>query len=166
MRRTGGDTALVEELLHTTWIGVWDAFRQRRYDRRKAAASTFIYAVAHKLWLQHLRRIGQAPKTGGDLDFSFLLDPDGVRSPEPAHEMQTLETLDALRDCLRAENRRNSLTPEERHILLGLVGEKTERILAEELGLAPSTIHARKLLAYNKLRNCMAAKGFAVDASD
>jgi RNA polymerase sigma factor (sigma-70 family) len=166
LRRTGGNSHLAEELIHQAWIGVWDALRNRRYDPSKSAVSTFVYAVAHKLWLQHLRRAGQAPLSGGDLDLSLLMDPGGELSPEPAHELHTLEMLEALRDCLRVPDRPNSLTPEERHIVFGLANEKTERILADELDLAPSTIHARKQLAYMKLRKCMAAKGFHAETSD
>ena len=37
---------------------------------------------------------------------------------------------------------------------------RPERTLASDFGVAASTINARKKLAYNKLRKCLAAKGF------
>lgn len=164
LRRTNGNLPLAEELIQQTWIGVWEAFQAGRYDSAKAAISTFIYAVAHKLWLQHLRRSGRAPLLGGDIDYSTLMDSKGDLTPEPADEMHGAEMLEALRDCLHASGRSNSLTPEERRIVSGLAGGETERILANKLDLAPSTIHARKLSAYKKLRDCMSGKGYRLDS--
>lgn len=160
LRRAGGDGVLVDELLHQTWIGLWQAFCERRYDPRRAAISTFIYAIAHKRWLQHLRRTGNQPLSGADIDFTLLADSSDESETDPARALHSAEMLAAFRDCLHAPNRSNSLSPEERQIVVELARGQTERSLAAVLGLAPSTIHMRKQLAYKKLRDCMTAKGY------
>jgi len=159
LRRSGGRVETAEELVHQTWIVVWQSLSEGRYDPRKAAVSTFIYAVANKLWLQHLRKLGRAPTTAGDIDFSVFAEPPEQAS-NPATMLQAGETLEAMRGCLHVRGRPFSLTSVERQVVIGLASGKTERELAEELGLAPSTVHARKHLAYKKIRRCMAAKGY------
>jgi RNA polymerase sigma-70 factor (ECF subfamily) len=164
LRRSGGRVELADELAQRTWIAVWEALRKGRYDPRKSAISTFIYAVAHKLWLQHLRRASTAPLSGGVLGES-LLDASGA-TENPVAELQAAEMLEAMRACLRTAGTPFSLTDEERRIVLELNGGKSERDLAGELGVAASTIHARKQLAYGKLRRCLAAKGFSEETAE
>lgn len=164
LRRGSGQAELADELAQRTWIAVWEAFCKRRYDARKSAISTFIYAVAYKLWLQHLRRAGAAPLSGGVLGES-LLGASGT-TENPADEAQAAELLEAMRACLHATGTPLSLTDEQRHVVLALSSGKSERDLAGELGVAASTIHARKQLAYGKLRRCLAARGFSPEAAE
>jgi RNA polymerase sigma-70 factor (ECF subfamily) len=161
LRRGGGDATLADELAQETWVAVWTALSKQRYDPRKAAISTFIYAVAHKRWVQHLRRRGSRPVLGG-LDAALFDVPDDTENP--ASLLHAAEKLDALRDCLHESDRALSLGQEERRVVIGLSSGETERSLSAEMGLAASTIHARKLSAYKKLRLCLAAKGFALGA--
>lgn len=163
LRRTGGDVQRADELLHDTWVAVWEALQRGRYDPTRAAISTFIYAVAHKRWLQHLRSVGQTPRSA---EATGLLAGLADRSENPDAVLQAGELLDALRACLHATDTPFSLTSEEREIVSGLADEDSERSLAKRLGLAASTIHARKLQAYRKLRQCLAAKGFPGDARE
>jgi RNA polymerase sigma factor (sigma-70 family) len=159
LRRTGGDASLAEELAHETWIGVWQALAAGRYDPAKASISTFIYAVARKRWLQHLRRAGAAASTTNALDDLLAADADAA---DPAVLLQAAELIEAMRACLHAAGTSNSLSEDERRVIIGLVTGETERSLAAELGVAASTVHARKQLAFNKLQRCMAARGFAL----
>ncbi len=158
LRRTGGNVTLAEELAHDTWIAVWEAFRAGRYDARKAAISTFVYAVAYKRWLQHLRRAGRAPAA---YDLLGLMGDESGASGNPASLLEAGEMLDAMRACLHTQGTPLSLTDEERHVVVGLSRGETERTLAAQLGLAASTVHTRKQLAYKKLRGCMTAKGYS-----
>jgi RNA polymerase sigma factor (sigma-70 family) len=164
LRRTRGQAELVDELLQNTWVAVWHALREGRYDPKKAAISTFVYAVAHKLWLQHLRRARQAPVSYGELDAFLAAATEGPDNP--AATLQAAELLDAVRTCLHAEGTPFSLTEEERRIVVGLARDQSERTLAEQLGVAASTIHARKQLAYRKLRRCLHAKGFSSEGAE
>ncbi len=163
LRRAGGRSELVEEIIHETWIAVWEALVGGRYDPTRAAISTFIYAIAHKRWLQHLRRSAYRPTPVGDIE-ALLGESDGTDNP--AHLLQAGELLEAMRGCLHASTTPHSLTAEERQVVIGLSGEESERSLAGLLELAPSTIHARKLSAHNKLRRCLAAKGFSAESHE
>src|SRR5690606_14994005 len=62
LERTGGRADVAEELAQRTWVGVWQSINAGKYDPARAAISTFVYAVASKVWLQHLR--GSARATG------------------------------------------------------------------------------------------------------
>ena len=163
-RRTGSQPELIEELVHKTWIGVWEALRDGRYDPEKAAISTFVYAVAHKLWLQHLRGQGAAAPVRYDLD--ALSSEMFKGADEVSAALHASELLDAMRDCLHATDSPFALTPVESHVVVGLAGGETERSLASTLGVVASTVHAHKLNAYKKLRRCLAAKGFAPEAAE
>ena len=158
LRWTGGHIELSEELAHDAWVAVWDVLRDGRYDAKKAAISTFVYAVAHKLWLRHLRRTQRAPLSYGVLD-EMLAASEGTDNP--ATTLQVAELLDAVRACLHADGTPFSLSAGERRIAIGLATGESERSLADQLGVAPSTVHARKILAYKKLRRCLTAKGFS-----
>lgn len=163
LRRTGGDASLAEELAHETWIGVWQALATGRYDPAKASISTFIYAVARKRWLQHLRRAGRAASPTDTLDDLLATEAD---SDDPAALLQAAELIEAMRTCLHTVGTPNSLSEDERRVLIGLVTGQTERSLAAALGVAASTVHARKQLAFKKLQRCMAAKGFPPDDAE
>ena len=161
LRRAGGRTEVAEEIAQRTWTAAWEALVRRRYDPRKAAISTFVYAVAHKLWLQHVRRAGNEPTQPA----AALLSLPGP-TDDPEAVMLNAEIVDALRACLHAEDAFYGLTPEERQVVTGLASGQTERALAEQLGMAASTIHARKQSGYRKLRRCMAAKGFSAEVAE
>ena len=53
--RTSGRADLAEELGQRTWVGVWQSISSGKYDPTRSAISTFVYAVASKVWLQYLR---------------------------------------------------------------------------------------------------------------
>jgi len=164
LRRTGGLGELADELAQRTWIAVWQALRDGRYDAERAAISTFVYAVAHKIWLQHLRRAGDAPPPQGGFDALLAAAPAGPDNPLAA--LQASELLDAVRACLHAAGTPFSLTADEHRIVFGLALGESERLLAQQLGVAASTIHARKQMAYAKLRRCLAAKGFSPEPTE
>jgi RNA polymerase sigma factor (sigma-70 family) len=163
-RRTGSRPELIEELVHRTWIGVWQALRDGRYDPEKAAISTFVYAVAHKLWLQHLRSQGAAAPVRYDLD---ALSAEVFKGADDVWAaLHASELLDAMRDCLHTTDSPFALTPVELQVVVGLASGETERSLASTLGVVASTVHAHKLGAYKKLRRCLTAKGFAAEAAE
>jgi RNA polymerase sigma factor (sigma-70 family) len=164
LRRTGGQRELAEDLTQRTRIALWQALSARRYDPAKAAVSTFAYAIAYKLWLQHLRRRG-TPAEQMSSAAPSVLESD-ANADELSAALHASELLDALRVCLRATGTRYQLTDEERLIVIGLATGESERSLAARLGIVASTVHSRKLLAYEKLRRCLDAKGFSADESE
>ena len=159
-KRTGANRDRTEELAQQTWAEVWRAMRACRYDPERGAVSTFIYAVAYKRLLQDRRESATRPGVTTDTDefFKTLIDHTHVEG-----EAYAAELLDAFRGCLANRQPPNNLAEDERRLLLALAEGRTERDLARDLGIAPSTVHAWKHNAYDKLRRCLKAKGFSAD---
>lgn len=157
-KRLRGDAEVTEELAQRAWAQVWQALRRGVYDPQRAAVSTFVYSVAYHVWLQHCRDSGRLDRTAGDADALLRSIEGGDAGPEGQAHMA--ELLDALRACMQAAEGPNALTDEERLVAARLAAGERERGLAEELGIAASTVHARKSSAFEKLRRCLRAKGF------
>lgn len=158
-RRAVAQPEQVEELLQQTWVEVWRSLEQGRYLPEKAALSTFVYAVANKHWLRVRRELGSRRRAVGDVE-SWLADwIDPGSGPEDVAAVT--ELLSALRACIRDSEAAFALTPEELAIVQGVMHGVTERQLAEQLQVAPSTAHGWKRSALMKLRRCLGEKGFA-----
>lgn len=141
-KRTNDDANLTQELCQQAWAEIWAAIVQRRYDPAKAALSTFAYAVAHKVWLRHLRHAGRAVPP----EWAALDDADG-----PAVEaLDQASQIDRVRAFL--SGRAGDLTDDERWILRSAAAGVSDRELASRLGIAPSSANARKQAALAKLR--------------
>lgn len=149
-RRCAGRNDVVEELAQQTWTQVWGAISRGRYDPSKSAVSTFVFAVLNHVWLQHCRDAGRTFAKGVETVAAATLD----------QTLQHAELLEALRECLRDAD---VLTPDDRDLVSRISQGATERDIAGELGVAPSTLHARKDAAYAKIRRCLALKGFSKD---
>lgn len=156
-RRLRGTTDLIEDLCQATWVEVWRALIEHRYDPDRARITTFVYAVGYKVLLRHIRnerRRGANPISDEDLPEPQANDP-----PAPT-ALHVAELLEALRQCLQSNARETSLSDEERAVVLGLTLGDSERTLASQLKLAASTIHSRKQNALRKLQKCLHQKGF------
>jgi RNA polymerase sigma-70 factor (ECF subfamily) len=164
LRRTAGQADLAEELAQQAWTEVWRALQNGHYDDSKAAISTFVYAVANKMWLRRLRGLRNRPISESDFDLFAFIASD--KTENPAALLQASELIDALRACLRATDTPFALTDDERQVITGLATGDSERSLGVALGVAASTIHGRKHAAYAKLRQCLRAKGFSLDSSE
>ena len=163
LTRNGGRADLAEELAQKTWVEVWRAIRRQRYDPQRGAVSTFIYAVAYKLWLQHCRTSRTGLQAQGVRDYLTSLIEDSAR---PDDVLFAADLLDALRACLSGREPPHGLSEDERLLVFRSAAGSSERTLASEFGVAASTINGRKRLIYNKLRKCLAAKGFRADHAE
>lgn len=163
-RRSGSDDVVVEELVHTTWVEVWRALRTGAFDPSRARISTFVYAVGHKMVLRHLRTAKRdgAREAGSD-EVALGAPADAIDQDDLLH---TTEALDALRACVATEHGPFALTAEEREIVTRLALGGSERGLAVELGIAASTVNARKKTAYRKLQSCLRRKGFGGESAE
>lgn len=151
--RRGANADAAAELAQRTWTVLWESLRNGGYDPARAAPSTFVYAIANHVWLWHLRERPRVPQ--GD-------PPDQPAHAPPAAEfLAHCELLDALRDCIGREPNTGALDDTERALVLALGGGASEREVAVQLGLAASTVNARKQAAYVKLRKCLGRKGFS-----
>ncbi|MDX2131769.1 MAG: sigma-70 family RNA polymerase sigma factor [Planctomycetota bacterium] len=150
------DRALVEDLCQRTWSAAWEACTQGRYDPDRAALSTFVYAIAHHMWLRHLRG---ASRPGG-APLPDLPGDDAGSSTDAAH-------LSGALQCVREamDGRAGDLSEQERWVLR-LAGEgATDRTIAERLRISPSTAHQARKSAVAKLRRLLARRGYR-DESD
>lgn len=160
-RRVGLARHAQDELSQRTWVAFWDSLRQARYDATRSSVTTYIYAVAYKVWLQTFRRQPSRVAEAGCLDdfAASLFDPTGA----PSDVLHAAEMIDAVRDCL---NGSAGLTPQEGAVIHAVARGASERDIAAELRIAPSTVNARKRSALDKLRQCLAAKGFHHDTGE
>lgn len=157
VKRTGRRGDVAEELAQRAWVEMWRALREGRYDPQRGAFSTFLYAIGYKLWMQHCR--AERGSAGADLSedvLSELLQ----HTEDRLDELHVVDLLEALRGCLEQADGPNRLLAEERELLALLAQGASERQAAERLGLAASTVNARKRAAYAKVRACLEAKGF------
>lgn len=158
--RAGNKPEVADDLLQRTWVGVWQSLSRGRYDPGKSAISTFVYAVAHKMWLQHLRSAGGSARALGGDDLSL----ESVEAVSSQGESDLAEALDAIRACLRGQG--GDLTTDEREILRLSGSGASDRDLAAKLGVSPSTANARKRSAFEKLRRHLAAGGHRWEAPE
>lgn len=163
MKRTRDDAELAEELAQRSWVALWEALRDGRYDPERSALTTFLYGVGYKQYLQHLRRTRGALRLVNDLDAQA--EELFAQSDDPAEFVRACELLDAVRDCLREGGGAADLSPDERQILAAVAAGQSERQLAAKLGVAPSTINSRKQLAFQKLHVFLQRLGHAPDSS-
>ena len=92
--RATGDDGVVEDLAQETFLRV---FRGLPYFDGRAKVSTSIYTIAHRVAIDHLRKLGRAHEEPD----GPLLDPlpaSGVIDPEAAASQEEIDRL--VRDCL------------------------------------------------------------------
>ncbi|MEE8170542.1 MAG: sigma-70 family RNA polymerase sigma factor [Phycisphaerae bacterium] len=162
LRRAARAEDAADELLQRTWIAVWRALRDGRYDPGRAAISTFIYAVAHRTWLHYRRQMRRETPEPLRSNVAESLTADSAA--HPADALPLADLIQAMRACLQGHGSENQLTDEERWVVTQAAGGASERAMARQLGVVASTIHERKRQAYTKLRRCLEAKGFGGDA--
>ncbi len=183
-RKLGDRADAADELTQQTWIAFWQALTRGKYDPAKGRPSTFLYAVSANIWLRHLRAVGRARpeqrlddrfqgatgRSGGSGVGSSnaassggagqgLVGVDAV--DDPAGLSIEAAAIDLVRRVLRAEEPGTGLSEEERTILRAISQGRTDRELAAELNVAPSTAHARKRIATEKLRVFLRSRGHA-----
>ena len=152
--RTTGRADVAEELCQRTWVGVWQSLSTGKYDPGRAAISTFVYAVASKIWLQHLRTTRQPGIPGDAIDAAFGAGDD------PAEAIHAADLIQAVRDCMSAPAEEGGLSPEERALAQAAAAGASDRDLARRFSISPSTANARKRAVLDKLRRFLAQRGF------
>lgn len=155
--RTGTRGAsAVDELAQEAWVVAWRALRDRRYDPRRAAFTTFLYAIAHRVFLRYVREIRRDPTA-----IAAVTGPTSESDPrveDPAESLDHSERLDALAAWLDRARRRGELSADELALIDGISAGEPERTMAQRLGVSPSTVHERKKQLMNKLRRGLAAE--------
>jgi RNA polymerase sigma factor (sigma-70 family) len=170
--RNGRGRDVVDDLCQRVWLGLFEAFAQGRYDPARSSIATFVYAIAAKTWLRYLRQAGRAEQgagMSGRADNRVAIEDDVEVLPagdEPDAEVGAAELLEAIRRCLRERGTPGALTDEEQAIIVAAASGASDRTLAERLGLAASTVNAKKQAGWEKLRRYLARLGHRTDSGE
>jgi RNA polymerase sigma factor (sigma-70 family) len=156
----GAQPALAEDLSQRAALGLWQALTKGRYDPARAAITTFAFAVAIKVWLQHLRANGRLDAAMDRYTKLVARGRTGADQPNDGEHAALLQTVrEALLDGSDA-GMRAGLTSDERWLLRSWAGGQSDRDLAKALGIAPSNVNVRKQRAYAKLRQFLITLGW------
>lgn len=154
-RRFGTARHAADELAQRTWVAFWESLRRGSYDATRSSVTTYVYAVAYKVWLQSCRR--PAARRIEPHDLAELSGVPFDSGGQPFDVMHAAELVEAMQDCL---TRSAGLSGEEAAVIEASSRGMSEREIALSQGVAPSTVNARKRTALAKLRHCMESKGF------
>lgn len=141
LQKRGACEQFSEELAQEALLTVWRKAGQ--FDPERATASAWIFAIAHNLWIDGVRRerlMANAPPE------------------EPGDECPTpLEILQAREDGRRLRAAIETLPPERHTILkMAFFDELSHTEIAETLGVPVGTVKSRIRLATVQLRRVLA----------
>lgn len=159
LKRTGGREEIAEDLCQRTWTACWRALALGKYEPARAAFSTYLYAIGSRVWLEHLRRAGRAEPMSELTAYEADLAGD-----DPAAHARLAEVIHLVRECLAGRD--GDLAEEDRWILREVGAGATDRELAKRMGVAPSTVNARKRQALERLRRLLASRGVRGDSTE
>jgi RNA polymerase sigma-70 factor (ECF subfamily) len=142
MRRLGADDVQAEEVAQEAMVSVWR--KAHLYDPGKAAAGTWIFAVARNLRIDLIRR-EKRPELDPD---DPALVPD--ETPRADDSVSVRQQQDLVREAIR------TLPPEQAEVIrLSFYEEKPHSEIAEELNLPLGTVKSRLRLAFRKVRSAL-----------
>lgn len=147
-----------EDLAQQTWAAVWKTLNKGVYDPNRASISTFIFAIAHKIWLQQWRGARSENTSAGEA-LDLVAQQGAVASDDV---LAQAELVEAVRRAMGAAG----LGEDERAILIEAAKGASDRELAARFSLAPSTVNARKQAGWGKVRRYLARMGFRVDSAE
>jgi len=165
LKRTRGREDLSDDLAQRAWTLVWESIQRGRYDPDRATMSTFVYAVANNVWLQHLRKAGRS------IELNVVPEEGPDFSSPHEEDAGNAELLQALRDAVggllvagsgsdvSGKATGAGLSDEERTIVRMTAAGLSDRGVAAQLGLAPSTVNVKKRGAFEKIKRFLAARG-------
>lgn len=150
--RAGLPEATAEELAQETLVQLWR--KAALFDRRKAAASTWVFTIARNLRIDHQRRGAlrpEAPAAAFDDEGRHDAADDAVDVADTARPPD--EALDAARRAGQLRAALERLPEEQREILRrSFYEEQPHAAIAEALALPLGTVKSRIRLAVGHLR--------------
>jgi RNA polymerase sigma factor (sigma-70 family) len=134
----GATDAAAEEIVQNTFVTIWE--KAARYDRAKAAASTWIFTVARNKRIDALRR-----EKFIDVDSDNAALANASYSPEDTYvDAATVEKLTAAI---------HELPPEQADLLqMAYFEDKSHQAIADETRIPLGTVKSRLRLGLEKLR--------------
>lgn len=148
LMRQARQRELAQDLFQEAWSRLIDA--RERYEVR-ARFQTFLYTIAHRVFIDHCRRSAVRPTTSATLADGSQLDCEGAAVDDPAKAAEREELQRRLRDALDA------LPLEQRDaFLLHEEGGLSLEQIAGITGVGRETVKSRLRYAVAKLRATLA----------
>ncbi len=159
LKGTGCPAHVADELAHQTLSEALQRLAGGAYEPDRASFLTFVYGVSRYIRLRYLRR-----SNGQQLArISELTDEEERQVSAQFNRVETnfplWDEIEAMRACLRADGCPNSLTPEERFVIVGRADRKTFAVIAKQLRCSLDTVFRRQARALQKMRRCMKSRG-------
>jgi RNA polymerase sigma-70 factor (ECF subfamily) len=157
--RATGDDGVVEDLAQETFLGV---FRGLPHFDARAKLSTWIYTIAHRVVIDHLRKLGRPPEEPDRL-LRDSLPASGVIDPEAAATREEIDRL--VRDGL-------ARVPEKYRLPLvyaaidGLDYETIGTMLGVPPGTVKTLVFRGKRLLKDRIVSMLAARTAGNEVSD
>ena len=147
--RGGGDAGRVDDVLQETFAAVWR--KAGLYDRRRATAAAWIFAIARNRRIDAYRRTRRPEFDPRDP----ALQPDPL--PDGEQSLTAGQRAEAVRTALR------SLSIEQREVLrLSFYEGETYAAISVRLGVPLGTVKSRARLAFGHLRAALEAQRAAL----
>lgn len=143
--RGGGDAGQVDDVVQDTFAAVWR--KAGHYDRRRATAAAWIFAIARNRRIDVYRRERRPEFDPRDPAFQPDPLPDGERALTAGQRAEAVRTaLDAL-------------SGEQRDVLrLAFYEGETYAAIAVRLGIPLGTVKSRARLAFGHMRAALEAQ--------
>lgn len=140
--RSGTSATDADEIAQDVMVAIWR--RAGTFDPARAAASTWIFAIARNRRIDMIRRVRRPTPDPNDPLFQPDPEPDGLERVTAAErEAQVRESLDTL-------------APEQRQVLVAAFYEGLSHAeIAERLELPLGTVKSRIRLAFRHLRGTL-----------
>jgi RNA polymerase sigma-70 factor (ECF subfamily) len=133
-----------DDVTQDVMLNIWQ--KAHSYDRRKAAASTWIFTIARNKRIDVLRKAARPEPDPNDP----LMTPSGFQGDKPEQALAVHQNIEKLMDAI-------DTLPEEQAGLLrtSFFEDKTHIQIAEDTGIPLGTVKSRIRLAIEKLRHMM-----------
>ena len=148
---------LAEELAQRTWIEFWKALESGSYDPARAKHSTFLYAVASIIWLRNVREKGRNSRIGELPDGDEWLPANDM--DDPSHAFTLASAIEVIRSVVAGTDPTTLFGEADRAILRAVAEDRSEREIASQLGVSPSTAHERKRAILARVADFLRGKG-------
>lgn len=152
--RRGVPLNLAEELSQQTWAAMWEALVAGRYEPQRSSPVTYLYAIAHRVWLRHLRDRAPAVEHAEEPLAS---------GASPAAAADLAGALQAVRAALEQPG---ELSDADRTVLRLSAEGLSDREIARRLGVAASSAHEARRGAMERLRRVLARSGIVPDSAE
>jgi len=143
LMRGGSDAETAQEVAQETLIMLWR--KAQSFDRRRASAATWIYAIARNKRIDLARRAGRPAIETGDWLAVFA-----------AEEVDADKSVLAGQTYSRVKELLGGLSADQLEVIKkAFFEDKTHTAIAEELGLPLGTVKSRIRLALGRLRDAL-----------